>query len=288
MVCSLCLKDEELRESHVIPKFVAKWLKETSATGYLRQAVQPNIRKQDFATERLLCGTCENLFSKWENQFAESIFFPYLNDRKEEFEYTDWLLKFAVSLIWRLGVAELEGFRDYQPQLTNYLEQALSVWRDYLLHDVPMKESYGFHLIFMDYVKSVQGGSIPEGFHWYTLRGVDGTLPANTNEVYGFVKLPAIVFFSGIIPRRPSKLKNTRILERGKIKTSNQVISNPIFGEFYLDRATQAWKMSEATSEKQREVIRKSVNRDPEKNLKSQSFQVFLAEQYWRSKQKAG
>lgn len=288
MICNLCQKNEELKESHVIPKFVAKWLKETSATGYLRQAVQPNIRKQDFETERLLCGTCENLFSRWEKQFAESIFFPYLNDGKKEFEYTDWLLKFSVSLIWRLGIAELEGFRDYQPQLTGYLEQALSVWRSYLLNDEPMKEVYGFHLLFMDYVKSVKGGSIPEGFHWYTLRGVDGTLPATTTEVYGFVKLPAMVFFSGIMPRRPSKFKNTRILERGKIKASNQVISNPNFGEFYIDRAKEAWSLTEGTSDKQRETIKNSVSRDPEKNLKSQSYQVFLAEQYWKSKQKAG
>jgi len=288
MTCSLCQKNKDLRESHVIPKFVSKWLKETSATGYLRQAVQPNLRKQDFSTERLLCGDCENLFSRWENSFAESIFFPYLNDGKREFEYDNWLLKFSVSLIWRLGVSELDGFRSYQPQLISHLEQALSVWRNYLLDDVPMQESYGFHLFFMDYVKSVQGGSLPEGFHWYTLRGVDGTLPANESEVYGFVKLPAMVFFSGIMPRRPSKLKNTRILEHGKIKASNQNISNRVFGEFYVDRAQQSWAMIETTSEKQREKIQETIDKDPERNIKSHSFQVFLAEQYWKSKQKAG
>jgi hypothetical protein len=286
MICSLCLKDQELRESHIIPKFVARWLKETSATGYLRQAIQPNIRTQDFSTERMLCDNCENLLSQWENKFAESIFFPYHNSGKREFEYDDWLLKFSVSLIWRLGIADLEDFRSYQPQLITHVERALSIWRKYLLDDVPMQESYGFHLFFMDYVKTVQGGSIPEGFHWYTLRGVDGTLPANDSEVYGFVKLPAMVFFSGIMPRRPSKLKNTRILERGKIKASDQVISNRVFGEFYIDRAEKTWAMIETTSERQREKIQESIDRNPGKNLKSHSFQVFLAEQYWKSRQK--
>lgn len=288
MICSLCHKNKDLKESHIIPKFVSKWMKETSATGYLRQGVQPNLRKQDFSTERLLCGDCENLFSKWETIFAETIFVPYLNDGKREFEYGNWLLKFSVSLIWRLGVSELNDFRSYQPQLTGELERALSIWRDYLLDDVPMQESYGFHLFFMDYVKDVQNGSLPEGFHWYTLRGVDGTLPANDSEVYGFVKLPAMVFFSGIMPRRPSKLKNTRILEHGKIKASNQIISNRVFGEFYIDRAQQAWAMTEKTSEKQIQKIQEAIVKDPEKSLESHSFQVFLAEQHWKSKQKAG
>jgi hypothetical protein len=288
MKCQLCLSEQDLKESHVIPKFVANWLKETSATGYLRQGVQPNLRKQDFSTERLLCGDCENLFSRWENLFAETIFFPYLNDGKREFEYTDWLLKFSVSLIWRLGISELDNFRIYKPELTSHLERALSVWRSYLLDDIPMKESYAFHLFFIDFVKNVQSGSLPEGFHWYNLRAVDGTLPASDSEVYGFVKLPAMVFFSGIMPRQPSKLKNTRILEHGKIKASNQIIANHVFGEFYIDRAEQTSAMIETTSEKQREKIQKSINSNPEKHLNSHSFLVFLAEQYWKSKQKAG
>ncbi|HKI55482.1 MAG TPA: hypothetical protein VJ987_15260 [Anaerolineales bacterium] len=279
------MKDQELRESHVIPKFVARWLKETSATGYLRQGIQSNLRKQDFSTEHLLCNDCENRISKWENLFAETIFFPYLNDGKREFEYKEWLLKFSVSLIWRLGVSELENFRGYQPQLTSHLEQALSVWRNYLLDDTPMQESYGFHLFFIDFVKSVQGGTIPEGFHWYTLRGVDGTLPANDTEVYGYVKLPAMAFFSGVTPRRPSKFKNTRIFESGKIRAANQVVLNPVFGEFYLDRARQAWEMTKATSLKQQEKIRETINGNPERNLQSESFRVFLAEEYWKSKQ---
>lgn len=288
MICSLCQTNKDLKESHVIPKFVSKWLKESSATGYLRQAVQPNLRKQDFSTERLLCGDCENLFSRWENLFAETIFLPYLNDGKREFEYSNWLLKFSVSLIWRLGVSELNDFRNYQPQLTSELERALSVWRDYLLNDVPMQESYGFHLFFMDYVKSVQNGSLPEGFHWYTLRAVDGTLPANESEVYGYVKLPAMVFFSGIAPRRPSKLKNTQIYEQGTIKASNQNISNRVFGEFYIDRAQQSWAMLETMSEKQTQKIKETIGKNPEKSVESHSFQVFLAEQYWKSKQEAG
>src|SRR5262245_9124045 len=98
MICNLCLCDRQLRESHVIPKFVAKWLKDSSATGYLRQGIEPNLRKQDFSTAQLLCSDCENRFSRLENLFAETIFFPYLNDGKREFEYTDWLLKFSVSL----------------------------------------------------------------------------------------------------------------------------------------------------------------------------------------------
>jgi hypothetical protein len=42
-ICALCQDETNLKESHLIPKFVGKWLKRTSATGYLRDI--DNINK---------------------------------------------------------------------------------------------------------------------------------------------------------------------------------------------------------------------------------------------------
>jgi hypothetical protein len=33
--CALCHNVKELKDSHIIPAFVYRWIKETSATGYL-------------------------------------------------------------------------------------------------------------------------------------------------------------------------------------------------------------------------------------------------------------
>ena len=34
--CALCGQQKDLRKSHIVPRFVGKWLKSTSATGFLR------------------------------------------------------------------------------------------------------------------------------------------------------------------------------------------------------------------------------------------------------------
>lgn len=287
MECKLCSQNRVLRESHIIPQFVARWLKDTSATGYLRQAVKANLRKQDFPTQELLCGECETRLSRWETQFSQSIFMPYW-DGETEFAYDDWLLKFTVSLIWRAGIVQLENFRQYKPNLVHHLERALAVWKDFLLDKVSSPKPYAHHLLFMDFVESIEGVILPEGFHWYTLRAVDTTIPASSKEVYGYVKLPAMIFFTGIFPNRPSGWKNTRLYARGKISASNQIVSNDAFGEFYLDRVQQAERLAAKTSSRQREKISVTIKRDSERNIQSHSFQVFLAEQYWKHKQKAG
>ena len=286
MKCQLCLGERDLKESHIIPKFVGKWLKDTSATGYIRQAKQPNLRQQDFHTERLLCGECENLFSQWENLFTKNIFLPYVNEGKRTFDYENWLLKFAVSLIWRVGLVELNDFREFKPDLANHLEYALSVWRKLLIDPVLPQETFGFHLLFLDIVKGVDGMDLPEGLHWYNLRAVDASIFANKSEVYAYAKLPSMIFFAGIFPRRPSKWKNTRLHERGKIMASNQEVSHSVFVEFYLNRAKQGRALWENMSPKQQEKIEKSISSDPERSINSDSFQVYLAEQYWEKRQK--
>jgi hypothetical protein len=64
--CRLCLKQSELENSHIIPSFLYRWLKETSGTGFLRFGRNPNRRVQDGLKEYWLCPTCEDLLGKWE------------------------------------------------------------------------------------------------------------------------------------------------------------------------------------------------------------------------------
>ena len=70
-VCALCLQERQLRDSHIIPKFVFDYLKRTSATGFLRFSDRPNRRAQDGMTAALLCDECEQRLSVFEKYFAE-------------------------------------------------------------------------------------------------------------------------------------------------------------------------------------------------------------------------
>ena len=85
--CELCCKEKDLRESHIIPKFVFDWQKESSGTGFLRSSRVPNRRVQDGAKEYMLCSDCETLFNQWETSFATNIFHPLNRRENIQFEY---------------------------------------------------------------------------------------------------------------------------------------------------------------------------------------------------------
>src|SRR5712675_772123 len=94
--CRLCGESRHLQESHVIPAFVYRWLKETSATGYLRFGQTPNKRVQDGCKERWLCADCEQRLGVWEAQFATKVFYPLSQDGGGQICYREWMMKFCI------------------------------------------------------------------------------------------------------------------------------------------------------------------------------------------------
>ena len=105
--CNFCnAKVEKLEISHLIPKFIYKWLKETSTTNRMRSSVNPNKPAQDGYKIPFLCKTCEGNFSKYEKYFAEKVFKPFVDTNNIKiFENIDFnmLDKFISSLIWRIA-----------------------------------------------------------------------------------------------------------------------------------------------------------------------------------------
>ena len=62
-------------------RIVFRWLKETSATGHLRNASAPNRRVQDGLKHPLLCLACERRFGSFEAAFATKLFYPVASGR---------------------------------------------------------------------------------------------------------------------------------------------------------------------------------------------------------------
>lgn len=101
-LCRLCQQDRPLRDSHIIPRFVSKWLLDSTPTRGLRDLKTPNRRRQDVPTLPFLCAGCEQIFSPWEGKFAAGVFLPFHRNEAKACGYNEWGLKFASSVVWRV------------------------------------------------------------------------------------------------------------------------------------------------------------------------------------------
>ena len=149
--CRLCGSDAELQRSHIIPAFVFRWLRESSATGHIRLGDEPNRRVQDGWWRRWLCPCCENLLGSTERQFSQQIFRPVVEDRLEHIKYGHWLLKFCVSLSWRVlcWFQDEDQFDDYSEEDRTLLDQTTITWKKYLLgHSADILGTFRQHINF--------------------------------------------------------------------------------------------------------------------------------------------
>ena len=274
--CALCGRSDDLQASHIIPKFVGKWLKDTSATGSLAQTDGNDVEHaQDLPTYHMLCSDCEQRFSSLEKSFADKVFYPFHKSGDSRLEYGSWLERFAISLGWRVLKAGYEAFKSERPEFSPHMELAEASWREFLLGDKQTVRPYESHLFFLGSAEA--GVGIPKKFNWYSRRAIDYTIAANDTRMFTYAKLADMVFVTSIRPNVLKGWTGTRIDESGVI-ASPHIINDGDFGEFLLNRAEVAFPYPLRPSPLRERRLQKAFQKDRTKALESDSIQISTEE----------
>lgn len=271
--CRLCKQPKVLRQSHIIPSFVIKWIKRTSATGHLRSLENTNKRIQDGVKLPLLCDECESLFSGFEKTFSEKIFIPYVNDELDinsvaqgkikYFEYEEWLLKFTLSVQWR-GLVSSEYFGESNfPEFSNERNEFEESVRRYLLNEQTSSGNNQSYIVFLQNLAAGYGylpSNISPIVNHYLLRSFDYTSLLNKKEFALYFKLGPIAFFTSIIPMQRKKVADIRIQKRGKIKTA-QHFDNRELAEFvFITRPNEVFERYDLSNIQSTKIINEIRN----------------------------
>lgn len=275
-ICSLCREEKELRESHIIPKFVFDWHKESSGTGFLRSSEMPNRRVQDGAKEHMLCADCEFLFNQWETPFATKIFHPLNRREAMRFEYESWLLKFAASVSWRvLTWYNPNNLLEISESGKGLIDRALQTWKEFVFDQCPHPGSFEQHMILLDVPKSIQNiDNLPPNWNRFMTRGCHINLAhSDGHPLYIYTKMGRITLLGFIGIEYPRHWIGTRIhVGRGVIGGSIKV---PVqFLDYMKERAIAELHEKNRISKKQDEVIDRTYRKDPDRAVMSKTFQA--------------
>lgn len=279
-VCALCLETRNLKESHIIPRFIGKWLKETSITGHFRSVLEPNKRVQDLTKKYLLCGKCEQKFSDSEKPFAEKIFKPHHQGCKS-FTYDEWLLKVIISIQWRLIVDRKHTISGMSDELLNEFDIAQEVFRRYLNDEVDDCGEYSHHLFFLDTIESMNVEIFGDSPNMYFLRSIDATIASNGHStLFIYTKLPGLIINSHITPNNMEGWNDTLIFKNGTI-TIPQSCEVEGYGDFLNSRIEESrnYKISSIQQEKIEESVKKNIN----KIESSKTYEAVLADSKLKS-----
>jgi len=272
--CRLCRQEAELVESHIVPSFVYRWLKESSVTGHFRFGETVNRRVQDGIKTHLLCCDCERLFGAWENAFAREIFVPLHEDGIIN-TYGPWLLKFSVSVSWRI----LTYFKEYldlnhfSKDLLKSTDDALDVWRDFLLDKRPNPDKHEQHVLpFRGFIADRSDPELPSNFNRYVSRSIDIDAVCSKTQAYVYAKMCRILLIGFIEMNHRERWRDTKIhVRNGTLEKPHYRIPIDI-RDFMYHKARKLQKIGRTMSSRQWDKVGQDYERNLEKYQDSEMF----------------
>ncbi len=277
--CALCEQPKTLCMSHIVPSFVFRWLKETSATGYLRCLQKPNARTQDGLKVEMLCKECEGRFNEWETPFASKLFYPYHARAAQRFEYDKWMARCLASVCWRalLYLRWAGHLRDLPGQFDADVEAALSTWRAYLRDEREDVGSFELHVLPLDEIVGTTDG-IPQRVHRYLLRGVQIDRVWTQQSAIVVVKLARLMVVGCIREPDCAQWEGTRISLESGVLGPGRIVAPDWLWKWIKQQAERVVERDSLLSERQEARITQTLDKDRQRAGQSETMEALLAD----------
>ena len=272
--CELCGKQASLLQSHVLPAFVFKWLKQA---GHIRYAGTPNRRSQDGVKKDWLCRECEDLFNSFETPFASRLFHPYDLSRSIRVRYGEWLPKFCASVAWRtlLYLKQDHQVTQFNERQVGLVDDALRTWSRYLRGEYKHTGSFELHLLSFDEIAHATGEhNFSPNINRYLTRAIDINAGSSNSVCFTYSKLGPIAVFGFIQSDYPQQWKGMKVSDRGGwFQPGNYTLPKQLM-DFLNERASRTSKAMEKISATQQEKIAESLRANPDRFIQSGLFRA--------------
>lgn len=278
--CGLCKSVAPLQDSHILPRFVFKWAKSSSATGHIRFAQSPNKRVQDGIKLPMLCAKCEGRFNQSETAFATTMFHPWNERSGIPIRYEDWLLKFCVSISWRvLKFAEIStGLTNFTAEQIEMAQKASDRWARFLLGFEQNPAQFEQHLIPLDPIDSHSVKGMPSNINRYILRAIEMDIPSGERCAFTYAKMGKFLLFGFVQPPSHKWVGSKVHVNRGIIGPRAYELPHELI-DYIKDRAFRYGELGARISEKQQSKIESDVLRNVDRFRASGTLEAMLRDE---------
>lgn len=243
-ICPLFDIETELCESHIFPKFAYKDLRWNNQSKFITWEKECPPMQTGYKVP-LLGRKAENLFSKYENWFAQHIYRPFRSGAlKGTVNYSEKLYYFAVLQTWRccLYATKQHNRNRFADGLYDSLICAMDEWKNYLVNGVMPPEYDTFFLMPLG-KESVRLPLFLEE-ELYTRRIFEFNIMMSEEGNAVYCKLPSFIIWAPL--SRQSQIDyGFKIMPKGgTFDFSNYVITDSVVIDYlhYKIDKTVAWR----------------------------------------------
>jgi len=276
-ICAFCGRRAQLRDSHIIPKFVFDWLRDTSGTGYIRFSHTPNKPVQGGITVPLLCDQCEGAFSIWEKRVSEEVFSPLHKNPSQRRLYGKWLAKFSASVAWRVVTFfnQKGDFKHFSPRLSEAKNQALLKWKSFIEDKETNPGVFELHVIPLDGIENARDLDLPPNMTRYFLRSVDIDVACTDKSAFVYAKMCHLLLVGFIEMRGAKYWRGTRVhINRGFVGGKKDYAIPSNFLDYLKGRARTVADALDSISANQSRKITEKYQKNFDRAANSESFRA--------------
>jgi hypothetical protein len=148
---------------------------------------------------------------------------------------------------------------------------AMEQWRKYLLGIDPSPGIHEFQFLSLGPIVDLSGPKPPSNFNRYLSRSLDMDIVGSNQHSFVYCKPGPMCFIGFISPSKPGPWEGTKIEVGGSTFTGKATVPSS-FGAYLSDRADKTRIAQEKMSERQKEVIRQTFEKDMDRVARSESF----------------
>ncbi|MEP1026858.1 MAG: hypothetical protein ABJG68_11685 [Crocinitomicaceae bacterium] len=227
---------------------------------FLRGYENLDKRIQDGPKKHLLSSKAEQEFSRRERWFANKIFFPYLNENKQEFIYDENFAYFTISVLWRVLLDQLEHPTISNPKL-DFLNDVQEEWKGFLANSIYPINYDNINVMLTDRIISQTPKQ--RNSDLYMSRVIDATIITNDDcsTVAVYVKFLRFIFWS-VVKGNPTNGKNIKLNFSKSKLTLPQSITDGFFGGFIYNRIKEIDAKSKISDSQQQKIVDEIVKNE--------------------------
>ena len=218
------------------------------------------------------------MFSRYETAFATKVFHPW-HAGIHRIPYDDWLLRFCVSVSWRVLRFARGRNKDaiYADEQQVLMDKAEARWRAYLRGEESHPGDFEQHLLIFDNISDTTIPDLPPNINRFMNGAVTLDIVGSDRSLMTFAKLgPFIVF--GIIQKGSGQWEGTKVhVKHGLLKPGKLVVPAG-FLALFKQKAALVDEAFAAMSPAQRAKVDKYVLDNPEAFAASDQFKSIAAD----------
>jgi hypothetical protein len=146
--------------------------------------------------------------------------------------YGDWMLKFCVSVSWRILRFARGRNKDanYTSDQNLLMDQAEARWRDFLKNVAPHPASFEQHLLIFDEITETSIDDLPSNINRFLMGGVTLDIVGSERSLMTFAKMGRFMLF-GIIQKGAGTWEGTKIhVRHGTLRPGRFTVPAGILG----------------------------------------------------------